>query len=110
MKNLEAKAGIPYMRVYGLWARIVVDDAAEFCRLYGYKYGVIVATVRTYGGFIWVRYPAIRCLLEEEERICVNATELKEQWYDGPYVACSDNASSLVRQGEPRNSFLSNET
>ena len=94
----KAEEGIPYMQVHGLWARIVIDDVMEFCRLYGYTHGVILTTVRAYGGFIWKRYPPIPCLLTERGSLCTNETELQDQWFDGPYVACSRNAS-LVRQG-----------
>ena len=96
--NMQANEGIPYMRVHGLWARIVVDDATEFCQLYGYLHGDIVTTVRAYGGFIWARYPKIQCLVDNEST-CINDTELQEQWYDGVYVACRDNARFIGHQG-----------
>ena len=90
LSDIRGNEGIPYMRLYGVWARIVVEDADEFCRLYAYKYGHVVSTVRTYGGFMWTTYPSVRCLLDGGHIItCTNGSvQLSSEWYDGAYLNC----------------------
>ena len=93
IQGVRGSEGIPYMRIYGVWGRIYVDDASKFCRLYGYQHGRRVTSVHTYGGFIWDGYPSLDCLSTAHgDGDCLNISSLtlKNEWYNGPYIQCSN--------------------
>ena len=93
--------GIPYMRILGIWARILVDDIKHFCRLYRYRNGRYVTSVHTYGGYIWEGYPALECLSNGDDQ-CLDVSELilSSRWYDGPYIVCTNDDNSFILNGE----------
>ena len=93
MLGARDSEGIPYMRIYGVWGRIYVDDASKFCQLYGYQHGRRVTSVHSYGGFIWEGYPTLDCLSTPHfHRQCLNTSSLslRNEWYNGPYIQCSN--------------------
>lgn len=103
LEAVEAHEGIPYMNLYGIWARIYVHDIEEFCSLYGYFNGVLVANIRTYGGLIWTGYSSLKCLVENGTK-CedVKYMTLMDEWYDGKYIKCG-NSSFKTENGNLTN-------
>ena len=101
IQKLRDREGIPYLRLFGITARIVVMDENEIaalCRLYNYKYGRLVALVRAYGGFIWNGHPSLRCLTHADGTLehCANTSALRllNEWYDGGYILCHNHTKN----------------
>ena len=103
MTKRRSQEGLPYMRIFGIWARISVDDddINRFCRYYGYRSGRKVSSVRTYGGYIWENFPSFECLLKGGS-MCMNVSSVKLQneWYDGQYIKCVNDSELMSFSGE----------
>ena len=103
MTKRMSQEGLPYMRLFGIWARISVDDddITRFCRYYGYGNGQKVSSVRTYGGYIWENFPSFECLLNRGSKCMkVSSVKLQNEWYDGQYVKCVNDSELELFSGE----------
>ena len=95
LTETSSDEGIPHMRMFGIWARIILteNEIENFCRVYGYDTGQSVVIVRSYGGYVWSQFPPMECLqLGHRYEDCIDERlTLDNKWYYGPYVICKNS-------------------